>query len=305
MKPSHLKHQNGMAVVSAMLFAALTTVIVGQLIWQQQLLLSELENQQNATQATIVADAAIQWARAILAEDANSSTVDYNKEVWATRLPNTRAEGGIISGQIIDAQQFINLNSLASDEASRLGYARLLKALNLPSNLLSPVIDWQDADDITYDVDGAERMYYRAQESAYLAANQPFTEIGNLIRVKGYDKSSIDKLAPFITTLPQKTTVNVNTASAELLSFILPDVSLQDAQNIVAARNVAYFQTLDDFKSRLPNKNINVANLNLSVSSQYFLVTCIAQFGRTTLKIESLLYRSPSGWPIVIWKRIG
>lgn len=305
MKSAIHHYEKGMAVVSAMLLAALTTVIIGQLIWQQQILLSELENQQNTTQAGIVADAAIQWSRSILAEDANSSIADHDKEIWATRLPNTSAEGGMISGRIIDAQQFLNLNGLASDSVARLGFERLLNALNLNKNLVSPVIDWIDADDITNDVDGAESMYYRTQEPAYFAANQPLTEMGNLIRVKGYDKSVIDKLAPFVTTLPQKTAVNVNTASAEVLSFILPDTSLQDAQNIVTARNLAYFQNLNDFKSRLPNKTINIENLNLSISSQYFLVTCIAEFGRTTLKVESLLYRNRQGWPTIIWKRIG
>ncbi len=304
-RPFHYYKQQGIAVISAMLFVALTTVIVGQLVLQQQLLISELENQQNATQAMIIADASVQWSRAILAEDANSTELDHNKEVWATKLPKTPVEGGTITGQIIDAQQFLNLNNLASEESARAGFDRLLNSLNLKPNINAAIVDWIDNDDTTNGADGAESMYYSNEEPPYLAANQMMTEVGNLIRVKGIDTTIIDKITPFTIALPKNTPVNVNTASAEVLSFILPEVSLQDAQAIVAARNVAYFNNLDDFSVRIPNKNIALGNINLSVNSRYFLVTCIAQFERTTLKIESLLYRDNNGWPIVLWKRVG
>lgn len=300
-----MTHQKGMAVISAMLLAALTTVIVGQVIWQQQVLMSEIENQQDAAQAVIIANAAIEWSRAILAEDATSSVADHSKEIWATRLPKTSAEGGFLSGQIIDQQQFININNVAEDASTQRALDRLLLGLSLNQGLSSAILDWIDSDDITNDVNGAESMFYRTQTPPYLAANQRLTERGNLIRIKGVDKKIIDQLSPFVTVLPQRTSVNINTASAEVLSMILPDTSLQDAQNIVTTRNVAFFRDLEDFKNRLPNKNININNLNLGVSSQFFLVTCIAQFGRSALKVESLLYRNRQGWPIILWKRIG
>ena len=72
--------QKGVAVISAMLLAALTTVIVGQLVWEQQLLISELDNQQNAVQTQWMADGAIQWARPVLTEDARTSELDHEKE---------------------------------------------------------------------------------------------------------------------------------------------------------------------------------------------------------------------------------
>lgn len=299
------KYQSGIAVISAMLLAALTTVIVGQLIWQQQLLISELENQQNATQAQWITDAAIQWARPVLAEDNQTSTIDHYKELWATRLPVTPVEGGKISGQIVDMQQFLNLNNLKNESSAQDSLNRLLNKLVLTNNLTPALVDWLDEDDLSNGAEGAESNYYSNQSPAYLAANQALVELGNLIRVKGFDQTSINKITPFTTVLPKNTELNVNTASAEVLSFVLPDTSLQDAQNIVATRNLSPFTSLADFKERMPKPDNDVGNINLSVNSRYFLVTCKAQVDRTTLRVEALLYRDDSGWPIVLWKRVG
>lgn len=298
--------QRGVAVIAAMLLAALTTIVVGQLVWQQQLLISELENQQSATQANLIADAAIQWARAILAEDALSSNIDHNQEVWATKLPNIPTEGGKISGQIIDQQQFLNLNNVVNDNSAQAGLNRLLTSLNLSNSLTSTLMDWLDIDDISNGADGAESNYYRSLSPAYQAANQLLTEPGNLIRVKGYDQAVINKIAPFTTVLPKNTEINVNTASAEVLSIILPDTILAQAQGIVSARNIAFFKDLSDLKARgftSENNNIDTTNINLSVDSHYFLVNCNAQFERANLNVTALLYRDTKGWPTVVWKR--
>ena len=302
LKP-HL-HQRGIAVVAAMLLAALTTIVVSQLVWQQQLLISELENQQNATQANLLVDAAIQWARAILAEDALSSNIDHNKELWATRLPSTAVEGGIISGQIVDQQQFLNLNNLLNDNSAQEAFNRLLTNLNLSKSLTFTLMDWLDADDISNGADGAESNYYRALSPPYQAANQLLNEPGNLIRVKGFNQDSIKKIEPFTTVLPKHTELNVNTASAEVLSIMLPETSIDMAQGIVSTRNIAFFKDLNDFKTRaFTNKPIDITNISLSVGSHYFLVNCNVQFERTNLKVTALLNRDDKGWPVVVWKR--
>lgn len=299
-----IQQQRGIAVIAAMLLAALTTIVVGQLVWQQQLLISELENQQNYTQANLLAEAAIQWSRAILAEDALSSNIDHDKEIWATKLPNTSIEEGIISGQIIDQQQFLNLNNIVNDNSAQEGFNRLLTSLNLSQSLTFTLMDWLDTDDISNGADGAESNYYRSLNYPYQAANQLLTEPGNLIRVKGFNQSIINKIAPFITVLPKNTALNVNTASAEVLSIILPEISIASAQGIVSARNIAFFKDLNDFKTRaFANGLVDTTNTNLSVDSHYFLVNCNAQFANTNLNATALLYRDGNSWPTIVWKR--
>jgi len=305
------RQQRGMAVISAMLVAALVTTVAAQLLWRQQLLISELENQQNATQAAWISDAAINWARVILAEDANIGQVDHLREVWTTRLPVTPIDGGesagYISGYISDQQQFFNLNNLLVE--NRLNpqalktLQRLLELLNIKPAQADAIADWIDADNMPLSTDGAEDNEYAALNPPYLAANQLLTETGNLIRVKGLNASTVNKISHFTTALPSSTSINVNTAPAEVLQIILANATLQDAQAIVASRNEEAFKSLADFSQRIPNKDIAINQANLSVNSHYFLVTCLAQFGRSQIKTEALLFRDDFGWPTILWKR--
>ena len=303
------RKQQGIAVIAAMLLAALTAVIVGNMVWQQQLLISELENQQQQTQAMWIADAATHWSRAILAEDAHNGRIDHAKEAWATRLPQTPIEGGDVTGFITDAQQFFNLNNLANtgdqSDSQHATYQRLLDLLGLKSELADSLIDWLDNDEDKSGAGGAESTFYLGLNPPYRAANQGLVETGNLIKVKGYDSESIRKIAPFVITLPENTPININTASAEVLAFAVPGITAQEAQTIVATRNIEFFKDLADFNQRISTSS-GTSSTNLSVNSDYFLVTCFAHYGNTRLKVETLIYRTKkAGWPIVIWKRYG
>jgi len=308
-RPPHYQH--GIAVISAMLLAALVTTVIAQMLWQQRLLISELENRQDATQANWIANAAIHWSRALLAEDSNTGPVDHGREIWATPLPPTPVEGGQLSGMIVDQQQLFNLNNVVIE--NRLNTAqletlqRMLEKLKLKSGLAGALVDWVDTDNaplsITNLENGAEDDYYLGLTPPYRTANQPLTEQGNLIRIKGMDAATINRLSRFATALPAPTSININTASAEVLSFVLPGTSLEDAQDIVASRNLAFFTSVGDFRQRFPDISTNTAAANLSVNSHYFLVTCFAQFGRSQVKTEALLFRDDFGWPTVVWKK--
>jgi general secretion pathway protein K len=306
--------QKGVAVISAMLFAALTMVIAGQLVWDQRLLIDELENQQNTVQAQWMADGAIQWARPVLAEDAITSEIDNDKELWNTPIPPTPFEGAKISGKIVDLQQYFNINNMGTDTYSKDIFNRLLYKLGLSEKLTSSLIDWLDRDDIENGAEGAESDFYRGLATPYNAANQPLVDLGDLIRVKGFDAVAIKKLRAFTTALPNNTALNINTATAEELSFVLPNISLDDARSIVVNRNIRPFSSVADFVERMPelqknfklNAEANLSHINLSVNSQYFLVTCLVEVGHTTLHVEAMIYREGSqSWPQVVWKRIG
>lgn len=301
--------QRGMAVISAMLLAALTAVVVSQMVWQQQLLISEIENQQQATQANLIGKAAIQWSRAILVEDAKVSSVDHLREIWATKLPTTPIEGSTITGEILDADRFINLNNVTgktgTSEADQQTVSRLLSLLGYKSDLVQPLTDWIDADDMKSGAEGAETSYYLTLNPPYLAANQPLSELSNLVRVKGFNAEMINKLSAYSTALPDRSSINVNTAPAEVLYAALPGSTLEEMRALVASRNSAVFNSVDDFRLRLPNPKINTNAVNLSVSSRYFIVNCLIISGKSSVRIKSLMVRDATGWPTILWTRLG
>jgi general secretion pathway protein K len=300
--------QNGVAIIMVLLIVALATSLAAFMATQQNLWQRQVESQLDRTQARRIGIAAIDWARAILADDARTSTIDDDKEMWASRLPTMPVENGEVTGVIEDRQGLFNLNNLVrngvtspSDVAQ---FQRLLEILGLPVELATALADWMDTDSETQNPGGAENSYYLALSHPYRAANRPLAEMGELSLVKGFDSGTIERLRPFVAVLPLPGAINVNFAPPEVLAAIAENMSLADARLLVQQRSVQPFKDLADFKQRLPHGGINVSDGNIEVSSQFFMVTGRGTVGRAQVTIQALLQRSGSGWPAVVWQSV-
>ena len=63
-------------MVMALFIAALATIIVSGLFWRQFVVVRTIENQQVQAQSRMLLRGALDWARAILREDARTTSVD-------------------------------------------------------------------------------------------------------------------------------------------------------------------------------------------------------------------------------------
>jgi general secretion pathway protein K len=305
-----MKHsrQNGVAIIMVLLIVALATSLVAFMTTQQNLWQRQVESQLDRTQARRVGIAAIDWARAVLADDAHVNTTDNAKEMWALRLPAMPVENGEVTGLIEDRQGLFNLNNLVRNGAASAPdvaqFQRLLALLGLPAELATALADWMDADGETQPAGGAEDGYYLALPRPYRAANRPLTELGELARVKGYDSRIIELLRPLVTALPEAGAVNVNFAAPEVLAAVAQNMTLADARLMVQQRSEQPFKDVADFRQRLPHGGILVSDANISVSSQFFMVTGRARFGNAQVTIQALLQRGASAWPAVKWQSV-
>ncbi len=302
-----MKRQHGMALITAILVVALAASAASFMAWQQQLWVRQVQNLNESAQARAVALAALQWARSILAQDVRRGTVDHEGESWAEALAPLPVEGGEMTGRIRDQQGLFNLNSVvrggrasATDLAA---YQRLLAQLDLPVELAGALVDWIDADvDVTHP-GGAEDFDYLALEPPYRAANRVLTTVDGLARVKGYDETALARLRPFVTALPTPTPINVNTAPAEVLAAMIPELTPEQARALVESRTERYFRDVADFRARLPTATGQISDTSLSVGSRYFLVAGHARFGRARVGFEALLERETTAWPRLVWRR--
>ena len=58
-------------------------------------------------------------------------------------------------------------------------------------------------------------------DTPYRAANRAFSDVSELLQVKGFDKKTVEKLAPYISALPATgVRININTAPAGLLRIL-------------------------------------------------------------------------------------
>src|ERR1700747_806466 len=78
--------QGGAALLMALVIAAIATVIVSGLFWRQFVLVRTIENQQLMSQSRLLLRGALDWARAILREDAAQKPYTAFTEPWAQPL---------------------------------------------------------------------------------------------------------------------------------------------------------------------------------------------------------------------------
>ena len=296
-----------MAIVLAMGVVALaataaTAIMITQSTWSRE---SELTA--DHVQAQAVIQAGVDWSRAVLGNDRRSNSVDHLGEPWALRLPPMPVENGELASYIEDQQGLFNLNNLVKGGKVNLAqlahFQRLLFLLGLPTELAGALVDWIDADSEPQPQGGAEDDFYLALQPPYLAANRPLIDVDELALVRGFDDGVRARLRPFVTALPRFTAVNANTASPEVLAAVVEGLGLDSARAIVAQRERAYFRSFDEFFRQLP-PGLIVLTENISVSSDYFMVTLRVTIAGARARGSVLLAREDAGWPAIVWRKM-
>ena len=294
------KRQQGVAIIMVLLIVAIATSLAAYMAMQQNLWQRQVESQFERAQARQLGAAGIDWARAVLAEDARGNAVDHEKEIWTLRLPAIPVEGGEVIGAIEDRQGLFNLNNVAGNVAQ---FQRLLAVLGLPPDLAPALADWIDADSEPQ-AGGAEDGYYLALAQPYRTSNRALVELGELVRIKGFDSRTIENLRAFVSVLPAaRTPVNVNFAPAEVLVAVIEGMTLSDARLLVQQRQGQPYKDIADFKLRLPHGGIKVVDSDISVKSDFFWVTGRASVGQAQVVTQALMQRA-SNWPTVVWQSV-
>ena len=307
MKSRHsCSNQRGIAVISAMLIAALVAAVASYLLFEQQMIINRIDNHFSASQARRMSNAAIEWSRAIMAEDAKLGPIDHLHEPWNRKLPATPFESGVINGFILDEQAFFNLNNLANPSGSNDAQSQALRLFMAEAggsaDAVDALLDWIDKDSEVTLPNGAEDNAYISQAASYKTANQLLTEIGNLSRVMGFNNNIVAKNTQYFVVLPEATPINFNTASAEVLRLAFPALGQFELEAIITQRNIKPFENTIELLSIWGGKP-KVAENQIAVGSHYFLVNTQARYGKTTVNALALLKRDGAGWPKIIWKK--
>jgi general secretion pathway protein K len=291
------RDQRGAALLLAMLVVTLVATFAAASLWQQWRSV-EVESAERArVQSSWILTGASDWARLILREDARSGGADYLAEPWALPLQearlstflaadqnnnaDTEGDNAFLSGQIIDQQSLLNVNNLL--DAGRVSptwlraFQRLFDLLGLPQSQLDRMVEnLRFANDISTD--------NRSSSQAPLAPQR----VEQLVWL-GLPVASVAVLQPYVTLLPARTPVNLNTASAEVIYAAVQDISMADAQRVVAERERSHLRTVADAGKLLPGANLT--DSELSVASRFFEVRGRLRLDQTLLEERSLVQR--------------
>ena len=310
----------GAALLMALVVAAIATLIVSGLFWRQFVLVRTIENQQLMSQSRLLLRGALDWAAAILHEDAVTNHYTSLNEPWAQPLAETRldqlgessalASQASMSGSIEDAQSRLNLHNLVRadgslDPAQRDVLARLASELSLPeptADLISAYLMGAFAPIAAVSPDGQPVGSQPRDQTLPLPPVFP----EDLARIPGLDPSVAPRLAPYVVVLNERTTVNFNTAPAELIAAEIEGLSLSDARALVADRDRIPFISPGDISNRLRGRGKGFSLADVSVISNYFFIRGQIKLLRADTRMEALVKRTAPGQPgkgDVLWER--
>ncbi len=265
-------------MVLAMGVVALAAIAAAAMLASQSTWSRHTELRAEHVQAQALVAAGVDYTRALLSEDRRVSSVDHLGEPWALRVPPVPVDNGELSGRIEDQQGAFNLNNLYRNGAVSpthvAQFRRLLEIVGLPDALAD----------------------------ALLALNRPLVDVAELALVPGFDAAARARLRPFITALPRYSSVNVNTATPEVLAALVRDLELEDARALAEERNRAYFRNLSEFLMKLPPGAVVDGN-DITTASQYFIASVRVTIGEAQARGTALLARESNAWPTVVWRK--
>jgi len=146
----------------------------------------------------------------------------------------------------------------------------------------------------------------RAARSSVAGTPMKFLAVDDLLTVPGFTPAMVERLRPFVIVLPEATPVNVNTAPAEVLASLIPNMSVSEANSLVVRRQRAAWRDLNYFSSEI-GQNRPVTPGAADVKSSWFLVNSRIRLDRAALDAEALIHRFPTliagGGTQVVWIR--
>ncbi len=322
--PRYSKRQRGVALITALAIVALATVAAVAMAHTLQLNIRRTGNILTVDQGFLLTLGSEGWSRGMLIrdlQDKEQAGYDGLDEDWAKELPPTPVEGGEVQALTTDLQARFNLNNLylakesSEEEKQKVAqqtelFKRLLVLLEIDEAIAQATADWLDEDLKLQFPDGAEDNEYLGGEPAYRTGNTRMVDPSELRLVKGVTDEVYEALAPHITTLPESTTININTASPILLRALADTLDEAQAEQLEEEREENPFKNkqsfIDRLKDLLDENKVKSQDINslISVKSQYYRLETTVKMEFVSQKLFSTLYKGDKD-VIVISRSIG
>lgn len=304
-RPAPRTAQRGAALLIALLTVTLVATLAASALWQQWRAVEVEAAERTRVQAAWILTGSLDWARLILREDGRSGGPDHLGEPWAVSLEEARLETFLgasqgvrssaaadlseatreayLSGHVSDQQARLNVLNLVQGNTvspvASAAFERLFSTLGLPQAQLSTLTEnLRFAADTSPDNRSGARAALWPQRSRDL-------------RWLGLSAATLAVLDPYITVLPARTPVNLNTASAEVIYAVVPGLDLARAESLVAQRAASPMASLPDATRALGLEPGALMGELHAVASRFFEVRGRLRLDGITVEERSLLQR--------------
>ncbi|MGS0545534.1 type II secretion system minor pseudopilin GspK [Pseudomonas sp. Y5-11] len=311
-------NQQGMAIISALLIAAVVAVIAAGMLTRQSVSTRALEADQQRVQGRWLLHGGLEISRQLLWDARQRDPLTRFDQPWAQRL---NAHG--FEGRLEDEQGKFNLRNLVAnervDEAQVQAFKRLCELIGISAGLSQRIsqrvigsypylLNPQIAENTT-----SKNAFDSGRATSPNASRKPqhpklpmLRSVDDLRSVEGVNEAVIGKLAPYLTVIPATTWLNGNTATAPVLAAYVPGLSLERAQALINERDAGrWFINRGDFVNRLRMPQLELTSVKVGITSDWFRLRGEARREQRRVSLDALLHRSEDRLPQVIWSRVG
>ncbi|TFF02632.1 general secretion pathway protein GspK [Pseudomonas sp. BCA14] len=278
-----------MAIISALLIAAVVAVIAGAMLTRQTVFTRSLEAEQARIQGQWLLQGGLERSRQLLWEARQNDVLTRLDQPWA------RAQGGVFEARIEDEQGKFNLRNLVNrqqpDAQQLRSFERLCRLIGV-----DPAVSRRISQRVIASYDQPDRP----------ARYPMLRSLEDLSAIEGLEPQVLQRMQAYISVLPGNTWVNGNTARPEVLSAVVPQLDLAQAQALVTERDGGHwFINRGDFVNRLRMPQVEVESVQVGITSEWFRLQGQARREQRRVTIEALLHRPEDRMPRVIWSRVG
>ena len=299
--------QQGVALIYVLLIFLLITAVATEIVTNLWLHTEKNARYLERTQAKQYALGAEQYIARLLEQDFLQDRkiqrmVDHNLEPWRVTSTNYEVEQGSIELQVEDEQGRFNINWLL---ARRSGAKTMGDSPYLPmlENLLSSL-------SINPQLGANVQQWLHKDQNQPAAAEM--VSVSELMLVTGVTREDVVRLLPYITVIPARTKMNINTAPVEIIRTLHPNLTDTDAlviKNGLGKNGLANAEELRRLaalsgKEALFNEGLRQGGL-LGFNSHYFSARIKATYRDTTFYLTTLFHRNREGQVEVVSREIG
>lgn len=300
-----LKNESGFALILTLVVTALMVAVVVEMIHQVYVDTSLSRNFRDGQQASILAESGVTGGAKLLQLGISGRNYTSLSDRWATPI-KLDDDAGSLEITVAEESGKININGLVQpngeyEQFTLAALRRIGTRLEIPQDVWGAVADWIDKDDLPRS-GGVESPYYRSLKSPYSSSNDKLMTLTELSLVKGITPELFGRLRPLLTIFSDQlgaplATININTASKEILIALDDRIDDRMAERIMEERRLQPFQSTAEL-SRVSGLDTVAIGLvgKISVKGNLFKITSIARVKDSGRTVEAVV-RLTGGTP--------
>lgn len=289
--------QKGSALISALFIMTLVAIAATAMTLrlQQDIYKTDLTIQSDSLY--LASQGVVFWAMGEIANPKNTFT-EMNAKGQIANFPKKMQSlftGIQVSGDLYDLQGLFNLANLQlpTNLQDISSFNNLVKQiLSKPKSAQDAIFyalqDWQLPYDLGKGKD-AYTSYYLSQNPPYYPSHQPMKSISEFRLLQDVSAQDYLKLLPFMTVLPERTPVNINTAPKPVLMSLQKDINESEVQEIIQARENGGINNLDKITPLLDK--LKISTNQIVIASEYFLIVSTVSNQDLTLVNYTIIKR--------------